>query len=683
MNTPRRPALWALAAIMFLSACEGRAWNLKTSRDRRAIALTAGPHKFIWTFSQPVQAGQFVDGQPWVLWRSGLKLVDVSPAGHQADNVNNYSSGDWIDGVWVDMTVRNPVPVTTIEKTAGKLHYHDAAVYGYDSRKLTRSRTEADFFDLGRAWRPTKSPLRLMAGDSIVTVKSYGPGEEISNTPLKAAAVLSVVKMRPPKNAFRPAVIRTAVARRRNQYYTTDHIISLKGTAPHMLRKPKRNLYDLSYSPTEYDWADWSEDALSRLLTGPELVSVGQIMHEASHAAYNLDTDNHNTYGGDMARLWGRMAIGALAGWLKEGTRRDCAIKVIQQAIDVRGAVEAGLTLSHDGGMNPAYGALLTVAGGLLGRHGEWFLGVNDKVNGLTPDYYFADYAQCLVVAKKTAKKGAIQHVDYRDERIELNFSTRNGTLAAPEYVGTEPGACFLRFPKSFKWKRPRPQLTLPQCMLKINSGPGASDQLYMVAALKNRFNSYGSEDTYAGTSEVYGGDLFVVPDWPAGNPPGPKSRITISAVSDRDLGRIVFNAEGWGGAQYSELIRDTGHWQISPQADYAPINAAAYMGLSIAIHALDLQERYTSLFDDWLIQESQIPGAGEVLFNASRSAYMTGLGATTDNPRRKGQFLGALFRQEMLVPNGYDAIQYNPDTPTPSVTDYQAPERGVLWNKK
>lgn len=74
---------------------------------------------------------------------------------------------------------------------------------------------------------------------------------------------------------------------------------------------------------------------------------------------------------------------------------------------------------------------------------------------------------------------------------------------------------------------------------------------------------------------------------------------------------------------------------------------------------------------------------AGEVLFDESRMGYMTSAGATTDNPRRNGQFLGALFRQEMLAPNGVNSIAHNPERSKPSVKDYPVPDGGTLWNGK
>ena len=649
------------------------------------ISVNVGSTRFSWTFNKSkLQSGTFVDGQPWVVWQNGMEIIQVTPTGHQENHLEDWDR--WEDNQWIDLTVKNPQALTTIDSTGGKHKYQDFHAFGFDQRGLSRSRKLGghDFFDLHVAWYPgkTSSPtLPVSPGDSIVTAKSYGPGEAIVGTPLKAAAVLTVLALPPPADAFRPSPLRTGNERTNPTLLTASQLIDLSDSNTQLIQTPNHTLYNKQFIPNKSNYKDWSRSRLADLLIGPEIISAGQVFHEGSHAAFNIENNGSGTtYGGHIAKLWGDVAIGALASWLPEPVRRENAIKLVQHAIDVKGAVDAGLTLSHDGGITPAYGALITVGGALLGAHGNEMIAINNQVHGLSPDYYFSDYVQTVVVSDKTRKVGAIQYVDYRSPDATQNLSSEAGTFPTPVDIGSEQGNCHLRFPKDHQWAIARSQKSLPQSKLKINDGPGASDTIYLVTHLEDFYDRNGNlaSSNYFG---IYGGDLTVTPDWTDGTPDR-SSRFTLSGASDKEVGSIAFMQDGWGGSQYAELIRNTNDWTLSPREAYSQINAGAYLGLVVAIHALDVEDKYTSLFDDWLVQMMQTPGKAEILLESTYPRSITEKGDAIGTVRANGLMLGALFRQEVLMPKGINSIAYNPSTTVGALSDYPIPVGATLWNE-
>ena len=675
-----RLSLLLVGAMMLPSVSDARA---ATADD--TISVNVGSTQFSWTFNKSkIQSGIFVDGQPWVVWQSGMEILQVTPTGHQENHVEDWDR--WKDNLWIDLTVKNPQALTTIDSSGGKHKYQDLHAFGFDQRGLSRSRKLGghDFFDLNVAWYPGKTSmptLHVSPGDSIVTAKSYGPGETIVGTPLKAAAVLTVLASPPPADAFRPSPLRTGNERTNPKFHTTSQLIDLSESNSRLIQVPSRTLYNKEFTPNNSNFQDWCRPRLAGLLMGPEIISAGQVFHEGSHAAYNIENNGSgSTYGGHIAKLWGDVAIGALATWLPESVRRENAIKLVQHAIDVKGAVDAGLTLSHDGGITPAYGALITVGGALLGDHGRDMIAINNQVHGLSPDHFFSDYVQTVIISDIARKVGAVQYVDYRSPDATQNLSTESGTFPTPIEIGSVSGNCYLRFSKDYKWAIARSQKSLPHTRLKINNGPGASDTIYLVTSLK-RFYDRNQNLASSNHFGIYGGDLTVTPDWTEGTP-NTSSHFTLSGATDKEVGTIVFMQDGWGGNQYGELIRNTSDWTLSPREAYSQINAGAYLGLVVAIHALDVEDEYTSLFDNWLVQMMQIPGRAEILLDSTYPRSITEKGDAIDGVRANGLMLGALFRQEVLLPKGIESIAYNPSTTVGAVSDYPIAVDGKLWNE-
>jgi hypothetical protein len=132
-------------------------------------------HGVTWTFSQPVEVGSFVTGDPYVVGPATVVAIHPAPGGGRNGSVVN-------------------VPA-------------DASRSGFDDR------TEGNRYDPSLGARP---PIPLVPGDSLASSISLDvPGQvdnwlregngERSSSPVRSVSVLTCVGARPPADAFRPS----------------------------------------------------------------------------------------------------------------------------------------------------------------------------------------------------------------------------------------------------------------------------------------------------------------------------------------------------------------------------------------------------------------------------------------------------------------------------------------------
>jgi hypothetical protein len=157
-----RNLVWALGAALALHPV---ATAQSTTTQIRQHGIT-------WTFAQPVQAGQFANGDWWVLAPATVQSVWPAPGGGRNGSMLNPRAGD-------------------VGRQQGQ---------GYDDR-----------IQLHRPAAAVSFPRTLAAGDVLVSTESRGGARQPgiyrgveSQAFLKSAAILTAVATTPPADAFRP-----------------------------------------------------------------------------------------------------------------------------------------------------------------------------------------------------------------------------------------------------------------------------------------------------------------------------------------------------------------------------------------------------------------------------------------------------------------------------------------------
>jgi hypothetical protein len=149
-----------------------------------------------WTFEKPVLAGQFINGDWWVV--GPITIVNVTPSpGSVEKDTTRIAVNHWNDSsLSPDTVMRNGSMIVDIP----------SAIQGYDSRNSLYDKTASLTF-----------PLLLEPNQSLISTESNRnlPVENFCKacvsdfdtkvkTVLKSAAVLTCLSRIPPKDAFRP-----------------------------------------------------------------------------------------------------------------------------------------------------------------------------------------------------------------------------------------------------------------------------------------------------------------------------------------------------------------------------------------------------------------------------------------------------------------------------------------------
>jgi hypothetical protein len=157
------------SCLVFLSILSVIAASGKAAVPQR---LAVSQYGVTWTFTAPIQAGQFVTGDWWVVGPTTLKSITPGPAPGRHGSVVN--------------------------PPAGRSQGYDDRISGFDASLRI------------------KLPLVLKPGDSLVTTASVPKiGVKTPDTvrgqycrgPLRTAVVLTCLKSPPPDGAFRPGYV--------------------------------------------------------------------------------------------------------------------------------------------------------------------------------------------------------------------------------------------------------------------------------------------------------------------------------------------------------------------------------------------------------------------------------------------------------------------------------------------
>ena len=178
----------ALVALLSLSACGGGSSspspspsNTDSPPSNNTSSSSITKDGITWTFSQPVQAGQFVNGDYYVVGPVTITAIDPAPT----------TSAPYENGSVLNLPTAN-------------------SKSGFDSR-LNDGTDESWWFDASLRSYP---PINLKPGDALVSsislpqihsVPEVMRASDMSASPVASVSVLTVVSSAPSADAFRPS----------------------------------------------------------------------------------------------------------------------------------------------------------------------------------------------------------------------------------------------------------------------------------------------------------------------------------------------------------------------------------------------------------------------------------------------------------------------------------------------
>ena len=653
-----------------------------TSQD---VSVQMGSTKFKWTFDQPVQWGLFIDGQPWVVRpSSGLKLIAVEPARQSGVSVklpyHPYREDPTSVSATINMTVINP-PVGSYLKSdgtyyrAGSENEGTPGAFGWDDRGKYKRTTYWMEPNSELAWNG--SPIALNAGDSITSAKStlMESSSKDRASMLDAVAVLTVLSAAPPSDAFRPGPIRGGTERTNPTLVRYSDLYISSGD---LISAPIGGDVSLRGEAVDAIGNDYTFPVLRQLLPGPSFLNFGATStSEGCSALYNNSSrvaiPAAGSYGGELARRFGLLAMGSVANWLEPEERTHCQIRFMQRAIDSYSAVDAGLTLQVDAGILSGYSTMITAAGAMLKGDSplrEKMLSVNQGVHGVAPELIFADYGMTyysIPLSGGTLPSGV--SADHRGFDYTSSIPSMNMEVGPSSGLGDLLGSVSdnsLTANLSWEWPTIRPMVDLINVKMKITSGSGAGDQIYVITnAPSETFYYYNQgshqyEQSPGGTAANFnrGGAIQFKPGWQNGHPAS-DSVIVFSVLTSEDQGRWIFTAHGdafRNGETPLEGRKGLAELTDSPNnGAYVSNHLGGHLDQLIVLYALNAEDRYLGGMDYWAIDAGAMPGMGESCFNDDRY-----LGLLTTE-----RFRGALWKQEVLEKSTVnEAFIYTDGTP-------------------
>ena len=286
-----------------------------------AIALPAvestsvSQYGITWTFAKPVQVGQFVTGDWWVV--GPVQVVSATPEPGPAakgDQGKTVKSRYGATGMEENSVLRNGSMIVV----------ESSSKQGYDSRLVN--------------YDPSLSityPLELNPGASLIsTISNQGEPygvllkdimwrtEATGNAALKAGAVLTCLDQAPPKDAFRPP------------YAGTDKPIFLVSKIQ-WDRLPK-------LAPPAGDMPDWT--MVERWFERPWIDHISTWVFQLTGPQ-----ENQANYGREFCRS---VSIASLMLMLDvpQEQKRTLMIRFLQRGIDCYGLIQSGRRWSADGG---------------------------------------------------------------------------------------------------------------------------------------------------------------------------------------------------------------------------------------------------------------------------------------------------------------------------------------------
>ncbi|MBL9078753.1 MAG: hypothetical protein JNL08_14690 [Planctomycetes bacterium] len=325
-------------------------------------------HGITWHFDGPYVVGAFANGDPWVV--GPVRIVAIEPKCSE-------TAGRVVHGSMVD-----PDPST-------QLQGYDSALYG--DREQQRYRADWNVaLGVSRAM-----PLVLPPDRSLVSVQSRpDPGEAPL---LQTAAVLTVVALPPPPDAFRPPYVR-GDKRVRHRIVDLD-LAALRQLAPLPMVPP----IDGTARAFERLWLDHVP---------------------GSEVCWLHPRDNMPMAARDLAALVGSAGL-QLNLDLPAAQKSDLLVRFVQLGIDLHACLRGGCRWPADGPHGAGRKFPILFAGRLLGDAAMLAIGREFAVAPWDPESgrggaWFAEDGQTFVVTETAPGVWNGGHGGYRGEHAGL-----------------------------------------------------------------------------------------------------------------------------------------------------------------------------------------------------------------------------------------------------------------------
>jgi len=222
-----------------------------------ATATQVSQHGITWTFSEPREVGQFVNGDWWVVGPVTITGYSPAPSGGMHGSMVNPEIGQ-------------------------------GQAYDYRANQYNNS------------YLPS-FPLTLSGGNSLVTATSWtdnpdyrtdyiGKNPSGSVTNIRTAAVLTVVTSAPPADAFRPPYAGTT----KTIYRTSDINYDLLRHLPPANQTPGYDYEDVGYWPRDY--AKTAAAQYARLFERVWILHVTDWSGRSTHPTENMPNYHREVY---------------------------------------------------------------------------------------------------------------------------------------------------------------------------------------------------------------------------------------------------------------------------------------------------------------------------------------------------------------------------------------------------
>lgn len=284
-------------------------------------------HGITWKFEEPAIAGQFVNGDWWVV--GPVTVSEVTPApGEERPDVTIETPKN----VWGDTSLRNDQRM----RNGSMIVLSAGGKQGYDSRSQSYDPELSVAFPLTIE---TDRSLISTISNATVPVDNFAhrimwASEKKCQNVLKTAAVLTVLRKAPPKDAFRPC------------YAGTEKRIYRAGDLKWELLKqlPAPSVEATAYTPS-YELRlpdEWEQ--MERYFQRPWLEHVTSWQQQQLNPS-----ENQTNYGRENSRL---VSLASLMLQLDVPRERKekLLIGLVQYGIDVSGVAKVGGSWNWGGG---------------------------------------------------------------------------------------------------------------------------------------------------------------------------------------------------------------------------------------------------------------------------------------------------------------------------------------------
>jgi len=267
-----------------------------------------------WTLGTPARAGQFVNGDWWVVGPVVVRSVSPAPGKAPADEQVDIRRDQWGNTSLRDDDRRRNGSMIVLRAGPNQ---------GYDSRSGTyRPESGVTFpvrLDVNRSLVSTISH-RSITNQNFVRQIMWGT-ERTDQLVLKAAAVLTCLSAAPPKDAFRPPYAGTEKPIFRASNLKWDGLLRLKPVAG----TPDWNQFERYFQRV---WLDhipsWGQRSVS-------------------------PNENQPAYGREHARVTSMAALMVHLDVPRE-RKEKLVIGMVQRGIDLWGVCQVGMHFNHGGG---------------------------------------------------------------------------------------------------------------------------------------------------------------------------------------------------------------------------------------------------------------------------------------------------------------------------------------------